>query len=374
MPNKGDKGSHDSSADAPNIEDIDKEPDEEVKAEPDEALAFKYAITSYGADYPVDSLVKRVKSKDVHIPPFQRQYVWPLTRASRFVESLLLGLPVPGVFLSRERDSGKLLVIDGQQRLLTLRDFYDGIFTPTGRRFALKYLASRFEGLTYETLEDDDRRRLDDSIIHATVVRQDEPSEDDSSVYLIFERLNTGGMPLSAQEIRACIYYGSFNELLKELNEDAKWREVFGRMHTRMRDRELILRFLALNFGWDTYTPPMKAFLNKFMAGNRKLSGNDLSRYRDAFLRTIDLVYRSIGPRAFRPIRVLNAAVFDAVMVGCARRLESGSVNAVEMLKKRYFALLHDDDFENVTETSTTNTVNVHKRLELAIEAFKDVQ
>ena len=192
---------NDLSNDAKDAADFDDDLENGEATEPDEALAFKYAITSYGADYPVDSLVKRVKSEDVHIPLFQRNYIWPLTRASRFVESLLLGLPVPGIFLSRERETGKLLVIDGQQRLLTLRDFYNGIFMPTGRRFALADLASRFEGLTYKTLPDDDRRRLDDSIIHATVVRQDEPSEDDSSVYLIF-----------VERARTCIFH-SFNEI-----------------------------------------------------------------------------------------------------------------------------------------------------------------
>jgi Protein of unknown function DUF262 len=95
------------------------------------ATPFKYSITAYGADYPVDGLVKRVESGDIFIPSFQRGYVWSLTRASRFVESLLLGLPVPGIFLSKDEPSQKLLVIDGQQRLRTLQFFYQGLFGPT---------------------------------------------------------------------------------------------------------------------------------------------------------------------------------------------------------------------------------------------------
>ena len=295
------------------------------------------------------------------------------TKASRFVESLLLGLPVPGIFLSREVETNKLLVIDGQQRLVTLRDFYDGIFTPTGRRFALADLATRFDGLTYKTLPDDDRRRLADSIIHATVVRQDEPSEDDSSIYMVFERLNTGGMPLSAQEIRACIYHGSFNQLLERLNENVQWREIFGKPHKRTRDRELILRFLALNFNSDAYEPPMKAFLNRFMKKDRNLSSKESSRYEETFSSTIDLVHKSIGLKAFRPVRALNAAAFDAVMVGLARRLKRGPVGDIDKLRREYGNLLHDDDFERGIETSTTTVVNVRERLRLAIEAFKDV-
>src|SRR5688572_4513142 len=168
----------------------------------DEVIPFKYSITSYGADYPVDGLVKRISSGDIIIPRFQRGYVWSLKEASRFVESLLLGLPVPSIFLSKESDTQKLLVIDGQQRLQTLRYFYDGIWLPTRKEFALKGVPSKFEGTTYKGLAEDDRRRLNDSIIHAIVVKQDEPSDDSSSIYHIFERLNTSGVSLTAQEIR----------------------------------------------------------------------------------------------------------------------------------------------------------------------------
>ena len=157
----------------------------------EEVLDFTYSITSYGADYPVDSLVNRLRNKKIRIPPFQRGFVWSEEKASRFIESLLLGLPVPGIFLSRDMDSADLLVIDGQQRLKSLLFFYDGHIEE--KVFRLKNVQERFEGKTYKELETDDKQRLDDSIIHATIVKQDEPSEDNSSIYLIFERLNTGG-------------------------------------------------------------------------------------------------------------------------------------------------------------------------------------
>ena len=85
-----------------------------------EQIDFRYVITSYGADYPVDSLMKRIKDKVIFIPPFQRQFVWNINEASKFIESLILGLPVPGIFLSKEKDTHRLLVVDGQQRLTTL--------------------------------------------------------------------------------------------------------------------------------------------------------------------------------------------------------------------------------------------------------------
>jgi hypothetical protein len=174
----------DDADDPTDIVDIDPEGE-------DEELEFVYSITSYGADYPVDGLVKRIDAGDIIVPEFQRQFIWPRPRIERFIESLLLGLPVPGIFLAREPESNRLLVIDGQQRLRTLSAFYKGILR--GREFKLsKGVQAQFVDRTYETLEEEDRRRLDDSIIHATVIRQDEPSDDQSSVYFIFERLNTG--------------------------------------------------------------------------------------------------------------------------------------------------------------------------------------
>ncbi len=120
------------------VEEEEEEEEVKIEDEPEEAeeeVPFKYAITSYGADYPVDGLVKRLIARDIFIPPFQRGYVWTLTQASRFVESLLLGLPVPGIFLSRDIENQKLMVIDGQQRLRTLQYFYEGIFAKTGREW-----------------------------------------------------------------------------------------------------------------------------------------------------------------------------------------------------------------------------------------------
>ena len=173
----------------------------------------QYEITSYGADIDTEGFVNRLRRQDVYIPPFQRDYVWSLTEASRFIESLLLGLPIPGVFLARERDSKRLLVIDGQQRLKTLQFFFDGYFNPQpdarrNRVFELQGVQDQFKGKTYETLGDEERITLNDSIIHATIVKQDSPEGDQSSVYHIFERLNASGRKLSPQQIRVAIYHG----------------------------------------------------------------------------------------------------------------------------------------------------------------------
>ncbi|TET37299.1 MAG: DUF262 domain-containing protein [Dehalococcoidia bacterium] len=340
----------------------------------EETFPIKYSITSYGADYPVDGLVKRIKNGSIFIPPFQRGFVWDLKKASRFIESLLLGLPVPGIFLSKDEETQKLLVIDGQQRLLTLQYFYDGIFHKTGREFALKDIESDYEGTTYKSLPEEDRRRLDDSIIHATIVKQDEPSEDNSSVFHIFERLNTGGALLHPQEIRTAMYQGEFNDLIEQLNENSSWRGLYGPVSSRMRDRELILRFLALYFRGDKYTKPMKEFLNKYMASNRHLQRQSADQIRKVFFGSVETISKHIGSTAFRTKATLIAAVYDATMVGIARRLAWGSIHDFEELQKRYADLLKDQRFMAATTTHTSDENNVANRIALATDAFADVK
>lgn len=340
----------------------------------EEPIPFKYSITSYGVDYPVDSLVKRMEDGSIYVPPFQRGYVWKMDKASRFVESLLLGLPVPGIFLSREEEQQRLMVIDGQQRLRTLQYFYDGTYVPEDRKFALEGV-SRFKGASYDSLREEDRRRLDDSVLHATIVKQDVPSDDDSSVYHIFERLNTGGALLHPQEIRAAIYHGEFNDLLGQLNKNKSWRSVFGKIHDRMKDQELILRFLALYSDFEGYKSPMKEFLNLYMGKNRHLKSQSAEELKRVFADTIELAVESLGEKAFKPKRGFNSPVFDAVMVGIARRLERGEVHSPEELNEQYQTLLENEEFTTlVFRGGTTTEESVRLRIRLATEAFADLK
>lgn len=335
-----------------------------------EVIPFKYSITSYGADYTVDGLVKRINEKSVFVPSFQRGYVWKPEEASRFVESLLLGLPVPGIFLSKEKESQRLLVIDGQQRLVTLQSFYRGMF-PDEKLFKLCNVQKRFLDKTYKTLEESDRIALDDSILHATIVKQDNPQEDNSSVYYIFERLNTGGVRLESQEIRACVYHGALNDLISALNRNEAWRTLYGHISKKMRDQEMILRFFALYSDGESYKEPMKAFLNDYMSHNRNLAGNDAIRLTNLFTKSAELVSRAIGPKAFKPARSFNAAVCDSVLVGVARRLTRGPlVGDDKSVVSQYRSLLDNGQYVDAAKTGTGQEEKVRTRLTLATNAF----
>ncbi len=336
-----------------------------------EVQPFRYSISSYGADYPVDGLVKRIRDGAIYVPKFQREFVWDIKEASRFVESLLLGLPVPSIFLSKEPETGKLLVVDGQQRLLSLRSFYQDIWEPTGKEFRLKGVQPEFEGRTYSELREEDRRQLDDAILHAIVFKQDEPSQDESSVYEVFQRLNTGGKKLTPQEVRSAVHHsGRIRDLLAELNEYGPWREIYGPEDSRMRDQELILRFLALLHEGRSYQKPMVTFLNSYMGRHKNLSDRDATALSESFRSAIDLVYRAVGTRAFRPVRALNAAVFDSVLVGAAKRLEAGPVTDSGSFETAYRALLSDADFLDACGRGTAGNERVRTRLGLAEAAF----
>ena len=361
MPNK-------EKLEAQETEVLDRSLEEDDEAPTD----VRYQVSSYGADYPVDGLVKRLRQGDIALPEFQRDFVWPLPQASRFIESLLLGLPVPAIFLSKDPETQRLIVIDGQQRLKSLLFFYDGIFR--GKEFQLQGVNVEFEGRTYKTLEDQDRRRLDDAILHAIIIRQEDPKDDDSSVYLVFERLNTTSTPLSPQEIRACVYQGPFNEYLKRANSNAAWRTIFGPVSLRQKDKELILRFFALSLDIDSYERPMKIFLSNFMRKNRHLELHDEAALNGLFVPTIELATETLGPKAFRPQRALNASVTDAILVGTARRLAAGQIKEKKAYKAAVEAVLSDEQFADMYTVGTTNKDKVRGRIQRVADSLRKIR
>lgn len=351
--------------------------DEEVKVEVDDSVApVRYEITSFGIDFDVEGLCRRLERGEIAIPVFQRSFVWSLRHASRFIESLLLGLPVPGVFLSRDFDSDKYVVIDGQQRLKSIQFFRDGVFNPsagakTQRAFTLTGVQQEFDGLTYQDLAPSDKFRIDNSVIHATVVKQDAPAENNTSVYHIFDRINSGGLRLSAQEIRSAICHGKFIDELGTLNEHPSWRSIFGKVHSRQRDQELILRFLAFFFDEAIYKPPMSEFLTVFIQKNRNPQDDFLKESTDIFVQTMDSFMSTLGGRAFRLERALNAAIFDSMSVGLARKIaSSGHPPDPEQTKLAHRSLLEDTDYLEAVSQSTADERSVTIRMTKAAERF----
>ena len=332
-----------------------------IDAEVEDAAAAVpiYTINSYPTDPTLEVLCMRWERGELQIPKFQRGWVWTHTQASQLIESFLLGLPVPGVFLYREPTSQRLLVIDGQQRLRAIWGFFGG-HLPNVTDFYLRDVDARWEGKRYPDLVEPDRIRLRDAVLRAIIVEQTLPN-DTSSVYHIFERLNTGGTHLNPQEVRNSAAHGLFNDLIADLNNNSDWRLIFGRTvpDTRMRDVELIVRFCALLEGSEQYSKPMKAFLNDFM----KKHQTDISDqpYRSDFVGTAERVVAALGPRPFHIRSGLNAAVFDSVMIAFARS-ETTPID----IQFRWATLLENSSFDNATRSSTTDVDTVKRRIEIA--------
>ena len=340
----------------------------------DETVGIKeYSITSYGIDFDVLGIVRRLNDNNIEIPEFQREYIWPRSRASLFIESLLLGLPVPGIFLYRDFDSEIMRVVDGHQRLRSLQDYYPSNSDNQRHEqlFKLQALDSKFNDKAYNDLADQDRRKLDNSIIHATIMSQISPTDGGSSQFSVFERLNTGGMLLRPQEIRSAIYQGEFNNLLGILNENISWRKLVGNKDKRKRDQELILRFLSLYFK-SSYESPMKSFLNRYMSENRHLNIHNCESICSIFESVTKTILEKIGEDAFKPLRAVNAAVVDAVMIGVAHRLETGNIR--DSLREKYDSLINNEIFVDSTTQGTSQSEKVRKRIELATEAFANAE
>jgi uncharacterized protein with ParB-like and HNH nuclease domain len=344
----------------------------EDESETEGSGSLKFSITSYGADYPVETIVGRLKSQAFFVPPFQRQFVWSQRHASRFIESLLMGLPVPGIFLYKDAKTSRHLVVDGQQRLRTLQFYYEGNFLE--HKFRLVGVRDEWEGQTYKDLTPAEQLKLDDSIVHATIFQQDEPRDQLKSLYFVFERINSGGMRLSPQEIRNCISDGPILPAARSLNEDKNWRGIFGsKYNKRLKDQELVLRALAMIAWRDKYQSPMHEFLNEFV-NYVDISKAELDRLTSRFKSAIQLVNTCYGNKAFRPSRALNAAVFEAVMVGVTSRLASAKTAPdPKKFTVAYEKLLKNEDFLKACERATAREDTLKARQDLAIAAFKGV-
>jgi hypothetical protein len=372
-----------------------------LKSEEDDSQTAlrPYEILSYPADFTLEVLVDKFKKNEIKSPKLQRRYIWPIARASKLIESFLLGLPVPPIFVYQDRDDNSLLIVDGHQRLRSIAYFFSGWFgeddDPHREPFKLVGLSeqSPFLGVDFEHLKNTDAsafNRLNNSVLRAFIMKQLHPA-DDTSIIEVFERLNTGGMIAQGQEIRNCVYEGEFNELLKKLNKNNDWRKIMGTAaeDKRMRDVELILRFLALFYKVDHYEKPMKVFLNKFMKMNRRSLGmhaddsetkkktiaakqkeftQRMQRFESLFTQTAGAVVKYLGSKPFHVRKGLNAAVFDSVFTTFARHLDTVSAEKpdtaqIKQLEARFQKLLKDEPYIKLVSSATTDQDVVPQRL-----------
>ena len=363
----------------------------------------EYDITAVPNDFNVAVIVSFIESGSIRIPGFQRNFVWDLARSSRLIESLLLGLPVPQVFLY-QHDKGPLELIDGQQRLMTLYYFVKGRFPKPKARATIRELFDRsgslpesilqddklfsdfhlllkgqdgelgaqspFHGKKYATLGDE-QRSLDLRTIRNVVIKQLKPTDDHSSMFEVFNRLNSGGVNLSAQELRMSLYNSEFLKRLLKLNTWPKWRRLLQRPEpdVRFKDVEILLRSFALLLWLDEYRPSMVKFLNRF-SGHCKSNfdsamidkvENLFSEFLDACSELPENAFLVTGRSRF------NMHLFEVVFAEALRPLYVGTSTSVKTLRAADISAIDKDSkFRDALQEGTTQPTKVKARLQIA--------
>jgi uncharacterized protein with ParB-like and HNH nuclease domain len=342
-----------------------------------------YKIKSWGADITFRELSTMYKENELVKPEIQRNYVWSKDEASRFIDSLLLGLPVPSIFLANDKNNNKIIV-DGYQRIMTVYDYMEGIWAGDKLIFKLsksEKINKRWAGKAFKELEPKEQKKIKATTIHAIVFEQSHPADDDTSLYQIFERINTSGRSLTPQEIRNCVYQGNLNKLLIELNSDVNWRLLFGSRNPdpRMRDIEFILRFFLMQ---DTKVRhkndgkmQLKKQLNVFMGDRDNNNPNTLKIFEYNFKNTMEKIALSLGEKAFRRTysqsrdkqSLFHPTIFDSIAISFSLHLsQNGSIP--KDIAQRKDVLLDNDDYKNYISNMTTRYDHINGRVKIAYD------
>lgn len=356
-----------------------------IKEEEDDSYSDDslFNIKPWGADLSFRELIDRYDEEELVKPELQRNYVWDRREASRFIDSLLLGLPVPSIFLAQTADE-KLLIVDGFQRIMTVRDYVRGIFTRDEKSFALSRtdkINSRWRGKQFAELTESEQRRIRNTTIHAIIfAQQKEPASEDTSLFQVFERINTSGRTLTAQEIRNCVAQGEFNTLLFKLNAYPAWRTLFGlpTPEPRMRDMEYILRFFALSSTEFKADSPerlsLRRYLDLFIKNNAKISTDESEKLELRFCKAIETALAIFGENAFhnispsdssRFVPKFNPTIFDSILITIDSAIQRG-LNPIGNPFEQRLQLLKDAEYKSVIAQETMRRTSIVKRFEKA--------
>jgi len=373
---------------------------EQENIEEDEGLSFQeYDITSSPNDFNVKTIADFIDKGVFKIPGFQRNYVWDIGRASKLIESLILGLPIPQIFLY-EQSRNNYLVIDGQQRLMSIYYFMNKRFPKSTKQNELRIIfdkdgkiptsifsddsyfskfnlklpgklpkeKSKLYGLNYDTLADL-QTTLDLRTIRCVFVKQNFPNNDDSSIFEIFNRLNTGGMNLTPQEIRTSLYLSDFMKMVSRCNADHRWRVLIDKPESdlRMRDVEVILRGFAMLVRGDKYSPSMTRFLNKFSKDMQSINFEELFLLENQFNNFLNICQQF--PKGIFGTRTkkLNISVFEAVFsAACKNGYLTKSGEVFPISESKIANLKSDTQFMDAASTKSTNKEKVDIRLNRA--------
>ena len=305
-------------------------------------------------------------------PDFQRSTdIWDVTKKSRLIESVLMGLPLPSFFFFEDEANFKLSVIDGVQRLCALRDFLD-------EKHPMKLKGMQFltnlEDFVYADLPRPEARRLKMLDVTMNVLRKGTPA---NVKYIIFERINNGGEKLNDQELRHVINNGEASDFLKELAESECFRDATHNAieSKRMKDREYVNHFVAFYTGYDFYKGNLKYFLNERMGLLNRITENEREEIKHDFYGAMRCCHDIFSNNAFVTPGSKNKvtmALFDALSVNMAWLNDEERLMLVknsEMFKQEMERLYADSNFVN----SIIHSTNSVKNIKIRFESIRDI-
>lgn len=269
-------------------------------------------------DFAVQTIFDKLRDKSIHIPEFQRRYVWSDAQASRLIESLIIQCPIPVIYLNQEKDE-TMSVIDGNQRLTSINHYLNN-------EFPLKGLTAypELEGNRFFELDDRFQRHILNRTLRCIVILKDTHPQ---VKFDVFERLNSGSVKLNPQELRHGLYFGDAIQLATSVVKTSNFLELLDiKVDKRMKAEELVMRFLALSQDFENYKKPLAGFINSFVDARRTITAPEEQRLAGLFAATLAKVRALFGDLAFKifsPTMVVeskfNAALFDAEMVAVAQ-------------------------------------------------------
>ena len=301
----------------------------------------------------VDLVIKRLKHGEIDLnPDFQRNPdIWNPIRQSKLIESLLLRIPLPVFYMAADKDN-KWQVVDGLQRLSSIKNF---VLDKSLRLRGMEYLI-RFERKTYDDLPRDMQRRIDETQLAFHVINAGTPHE---VMFNVFKRLNTGGKPLTPQEIRHALNPGPARDFVNELAASSEFRRATDNSIStkRMADRECVLRFVAFyRQSLDSYNGNLDGFLIQAMRSiNSDIDEFAKNEMRQAFFKAMQLAREIFGNNAFRKFRsrsggrsVINKPLFECLSVALAHVQESKHrilIDQRDVLREKFSNLMEDREF-----------------------------
>lgn len=308
------------------------------------------------------------KGKIVIQPDFQRNQVWNNTQKSKFIESIILNFPLPPIYLNETKES-VYIVIDGLQRSTALHQFYNGKYALTGIEALPKYNGYKFLDLP-ETL----RSKFEDKKLTVFILK---PSTPMVVIYDLFNRINTGGTQLNRQEVRNCIFIGKSTQLLKRLSEQNYFKQAidWGVKDTRMKDREVVLRYLSFRwFDYQTeYNGDMSDYVEIAMKRINRLDDNEIEKIEIDFKRVMEWSFKIWKQANFRiPTEftrgTINTAILETVCNYLSSKVDSFLGKNKNIIKKNYGSLISNSVFFEAVTKSTGNKAKVMDRFKLANE------